>query len=519
MIRDFHTICEYSIVPSMHPAASITNTQMKEKAKSPKRAPTTSLSRMSGHAHVRSYNFFPVKRVNPAPLPPLGKTDPSKQKNTMPPKAVTPPAIDANQAALHRMSVAVKLDSPHTYDLVLDIETAGLNTSGAPAILSIGAARIDVGHSAKTGDKIDKKDMFYAKIPVDSYAHNDNYTITVSTMLWWRNQSPEAIAAAFTPGTGYTSIRDALVAFNAWYRDRFTFSDPKVWTRDPSFDCVITTKAYNIEGIEVPWKFWNEASIRTLQHLTRGTSYTRIKAPVPHHALADVVGDAITVRSMLRLLRDSQHRYLLEVNGMKTPDATSSSAHVDRNGIAKESFNIDEHTGDPSASASADGKSEEEENEEGKLTIEDFEDCAGALVTAAKTFDHLLAESRTIGRVIGMKEGALRASGASQEDIDAFHDKNQDARAKVRHAASAMHRTIESSRKRSTPDPPPMTGNGKEEEEEEEDSDSGSTDVSGSDSDSESSSDDDDDDVDTSDSGSESSEPDPKKAKMEVHSE
>ena len=398
-----------------------------------------------------------------------------------------------NADALKRLSASVKADYPHSYELVIDIETAGLNTSCAAAILSIAAVRIDTGTSSDTGGAISKEDMFYAKIHVDSYRHNDNYTISVSTMLWWKDQSEEARAAVFSSGDCYTSIRDALMAFNEWYNGRFPFSNPKVWARDPSFDCVIMKKAYDIEGIGMPWKFFNECSIRTLQHMTRGTSYGRIKAPVPHHALADAVGDAVTVRSMVRLLRDSQYKYLSDIKDQDKADATSSAAHVDRNIIAEKSFSTGEHAGGPSASAVS------------NTSIDEFEDCANALAASAKEFAYLLDESKSIGRRAGKEEAELRVAGGSKEPIDDLYDRNWTAKAIVQSAATDVYRVISAIKKRSAPDAAPKPAeNGKDEVDGGASaSDSGSTDESESESENSSSSSSD---ADTSDSDSDDKE-------------
>ncbi len=80
-----------------------------------------------------------------------------------------------------------------------------------------------------------------------------------STVEWWKQQSPEAIASIQAePRYG---LRGALGKFLAWYP-----SGALCWSH-ATFDAVILQNAYKRVDMRCPWHFTDARDLRTLQGL------------------------------------------------------------------------------------------------------------------------------------------------------------------------------------------------------------------------------------------------------------
>ena len=171
-------------------------------------------------------------------------------------------------------------------NVMIDIETLG--KKAGCSILSIGATVFG------TTDNIAREDFY---VTVDRYSCGDLGLFEESdTVDWWRKQSPEARAEAFSGkldirtalGKLYNYIKDIEAAFNV---------STKVWANGANFDIPILEAAYDLADISVPWRYHNVRCYRTLKALATvaETSFQGVK----HNALADAMHQA---RNAVRFL-------------------------------------------------------------------------------------------------------------------------------------------------------------------------------------------------------------------------
>lgn len=138
---------------------------------------------------------------------------------------------------------------------MIDIET--LSTKSNATVLVIGAIKFD----RKNIKPLSQLDVFHRRIDKRS-CKKLNMDIDPETQKWWEHQSKEAYYDAFE-NPDRVSLREALEELCVWFgRSRY------VWSKGPSFDCVILENAMSDLGIKVPWKFWNQRCVRTIYDLT-----------------------------------------------------------------------------------------------------------------------------------------------------------------------------------------------------------------------------------------------------------
>lgn len=168
--------------------------------------------------------------------------------------------------------------------VMLDLETLG--TSPGSVILSIGAARFDLGGV---------NDTFYEAIDLEDAA-KAGLTIDLGTLRWWMQQGKEARKAAFS---GEERLDMALTKFQRWLKPN---EDLELWAKSPSFDCVLLEAAYRVCGWETPWHYGQQRDMRTLtaivsprQDYDKGTA---------HNALDDAILQAEQVANCLTQLEE-----------------------------------------------------------------------------------------------------------------------------------------------------------------------------------------------------------------------
>lgn len=160
-------------------------------------------------------------------------------------------------------------------DVMVDLETMGRGPGCA--IVAIGAVQFDL-RKGEIGDQ------FYATIDLESCV-KQGLTLDPDTIMWWMGQGDEA-RKALTRNTMPLPI--ALDAFTLFLQGCGALNEIKVWGNGPSFDNAILSRAYEVCGIEQPWKFWNDRCFRTLRAMFPSVEPDK-REGVHHNALDDAL--------------------------------------------------------------------------------------------------------------------------------------------------------------------------------------------------------------------------------------
>jgi hypothetical protein len=170
---------------------------------------------------------------------------------------------------------------------MVDIETIGLDRDAA--IVEIGAVRFSADG---VGDE-----TFYRSINPTS-CQRAGLTIDADTLEWWLSEQPQ-LAANVLPGGD--ALGDVLVAFVAWWR---RINADEIWANSPAFDCESLEFAGAQVGVTMPWEFYQERDLRTLDSLPHDVD--REQEGTEHSALDDALYQARVASSILGELRGTQ---------------------------------------------------------------------------------------------------------------------------------------------------------------------------------------------------------------------
>ncbi len=133
----------------------------------------------------------------------------------------------------------------------IDLET--FSTAQNAYITAIGAAMF----APSTGMIVGR---FYC---VCHCSYHKRYDIDPATINWWLGQNDEARKSLCdVPDYLTFNIHDALHNLS-----KFLTTDmlqPVVWGNGATFDISILENAYNTEGLQIPWKFYNIRDMRTI---------------------------------------------------------------------------------------------------------------------------------------------------------------------------------------------------------------------------------------------------------------
>lgn len=166
-------------------------------------------------------------------------------------------------------------------EVMIDLET--LSKKKTAAIVSIGAVKFD-------DEGI--HDEFYINIDPVS-CKEAGLRIDKETIDWWKDQKPEAYAAL---KNNRESLSAALNKFSVWFGPKSL----EVWANAPTFDCVILTNAYEVLGLEPPWKYYHENCYRTI---VKRFGKQKIKATdrvLHHNALDDAKVQTLNLLSLFK---------------------------------------------------------------------------------------------------------------------------------------------------------------------------------------------------------------------------
>lgn len=163
-------------------------------------------------------------------------------------------------------------------DLMIDLET--LSTNKNAVILSIGACAF--GPEEVTG-------QLYTSVDLSSFEDYEDscFHMSASTIAWWMKQSHDA-RTAFDNGESL-HIEQALETLRNFIETMCT-PDVRVWGNGSDFDNVILQNAYDVCGLELPWKFWNNRCYRTVKGMCPEVKIER--EGTNHNALDDAESQA-----------------------------------------------------------------------------------------------------------------------------------------------------------------------------------------------------------------------------------
>ena len=174
-------------------------------------------------------------------------------------------------------------DTQDTRRVMIDIETVGLQREAA--ILEIGAAQF--APRGLIGE------TFYSSVSITS-SQEAGLTIDADTIEWWVGENSEIAGDVLVGGD---SLEDALSELVDWYND---IEPHEVWANSPSFDCEILEYAGEQVGVSMPWEFYQERDVRTLDSLPHAVEIEQ--DGTEHNALDDALYQARLASAILTQL-------------------------------------------------------------------------------------------------------------------------------------------------------------------------------------------------------------------------
>ncbi|HCM1914623.1 TPA: 3'-5' exoribonuclease [Salmonella enterica subsp. salamae serovar 28:r:e,n,z15] len=179
-------------------------------------------------------------------------------------------------------------------NVMIDIETTG--TGHHSAIVSADAAVFNV----LTGEVFAEE---YIKFRWKEDCEICGGKIDAATVEWWLKKSAEARVELITCDDQLPPD-DALMRLFEFIQKYCDEGSVYVWAKSPSFDLSLIKDAAErccIPEDMIPWKFWNERDVRTIEALAAQFNFLLPygKADVPHHALQDVRGQIRNVSAVM----------------------------------------------------------------------------------------------------------------------------------------------------------------------------------------------------------------------------
>lgn len=171
---------------------------------------------------------------------------------------------------------------------VVDIETASRKPNAA--ILSVGCVIVNVLEQVEVG-------RFYSRCDMDDQIARDQDN---ETLDWWEKvkaDNPESYEEAFSLDLERSPLAMVLTGLDAFFACHFGEAKRQVMGNGPEFDNVILGDACKQLGIEQPWHYGGNQSLRTAVLMGRlllgiDPKYDLPKNPHPHHALYDAIHEA-----------------------------------------------------------------------------------------------------------------------------------------------------------------------------------------------------------------------------------
>ena len=168
--------------------------------------------------------------------------------------------------------------------VMLDLETMGKESNAA--IVAIGACFFEPS-TGEIGSSI------HLPISLESSVAA-GLSMDASTVLWWMKQNDDA---RFVLGhEECLSLFEATAYFCEWIGQFDNLPQLEVWGNGCNFDNVILRNAMVQQGLEPPWKFWQDRDVRTVVSLGEMVGVnpkdTLVFEGTKHNALADAMHQA-----------------------------------------------------------------------------------------------------------------------------------------------------------------------------------------------------------------------------------
>jgi hypothetical protein len=166
------------------------------------------------------------------------------------------------------------------FDLMVDIETAGLPPNGA--LMSLGAVFFDL-ETCTLGPTFSKAVNLATSV-------RDGGKIDPATMMWWLGQSEQARRNVMFDTY---DVRRVLADFSAFITEHSRVQDVRPWGNSSGFDLTIIGGHYDRAGIAKPWRFGRERCFRTVRNMYPQVEYNvDDKGDGAHTALDDAIFQA-----------------------------------------------------------------------------------------------------------------------------------------------------------------------------------------------------------------------------------
>lgn len=156
-------------------------------------------------------------------------------------------------------------------NLMVDIETMGKK----PGCAIIGIAAVEFNIETGETDR-----AFCKSIDLKSCVKS-GLTIDPDTVMWWLNQSAEAITSLISREPGHVST--VLYEFAQFIGENKYY----MWANSPSFDLNILEAAFDKTFIIKPWHFLQERDVRTIISLKPEIKANHVFNGIQHDPLDD----------------------------------------------------------------------------------------------------------------------------------------------------------------------------------------------------------------------------------------
>lgn len=172
---------------------------------------------------------------------------------------------------------------PKFDNLMIDFET--LATTADAMVVSVGAVKFNID----TGE-IDPNGYYTALELDEQFLHRRR--VMSGTLTWWMSPDQRPAQDVFLD-KNTKPISEFLPEFADFIGGAIEQKNMKMWSNGASFDLPILQHLYVDNGIEPPWKFWNDSCYRTIKNLPmmKGLVLPKFDG-TKHNALADAMWQA-----------------------------------------------------------------------------------------------------------------------------------------------------------------------------------------------------------------------------------
>lgn len=174
-----------------------------------------------------------------------------------------------------------------TVHFVKDWETLSLDPRAH--LLSVGVVALD-----NSGNIVSE---FYQVI---DQTQAQGRHISQDTVAWWATKPDQAARDAIWKEAAPKPAIGAVLALADWVEHIAAGDEIAMWGNGPEADCVWTETFARDNGLEMPWEFWQQQSIRTLKLLHPDCADIGPFQGIKHHALDDARHQAKMLQKFLR---------------------------------------------------------------------------------------------------------------------------------------------------------------------------------------------------------------------------